>query len=95
MQQISGVALIAAAVFLLLASGRACRRGGDSWLTSDSFIMSIVAPGLIISLAAGIGTLYFVTVPGEDFLAATPGLMYAAVIAGLAVVEWLHSRRRG
>jgi len=95
MQQISGIALIAAAVFLLLASGRACRRGRDSWLTSDAFIMSVVAPGLIISLAAGVGTLYFVTVPGEDFLAAAPGLMFAAVVAGLAVAEWRHSRLRG
>lgn len=94
MQQISGIALIAAGVLLLLGSGRACRRAGESWLTSDTFIMSVVAPGLIISLAAGIGTLYFVTVPGEDFLGATPGLIYSAIIAGLAALEWRHSLRR-
>lgn len=93
MQGISGVALIAAAVLLLLASGRACRRAGDSWLTSDAFIMSVAAPGVIISLAVGIGTLYYVTVPDEDFLGATAGLTFAAFIAGIAMMEWLHSRR--
>lgn len=95
MQTISGVALILAAVVLLLASRRACRRVGESWLTSDAFIMSVVAPGLMISLAAGVGTLYFVTVPGEDFLGATAGLTYAAVIAVIAAMEWLHASRRG
>ncbi len=93
MQEISGVALIAAAVLLLVASERACRLGGESWLTSDAFIMSVVAPGLIISLAAGVGTLYYVTVPGEDFLGWTVGLTYAAGIAGIAVLEWRHSTR--
>ncbi len=95
MQEISGVALITAAVLLLLASGRACRRAGDSWLTSDTFVSSVVAPGLLLSLAIGIGTLYFARVHGESAVAAAAGFAFAAGIAGLALVEWQHSRRPG
>jgi hypothetical protein len=95
MQETSGVTLIAAGVLLLIASGRACRHAGETWLTSDTFILSVVGPGIIISLATGVGTLYFASGHGESALATVMGMAFAAGIVSLAAIEWRLSRRPG
>jgi hypothetical protein len=95
MQAISGAALIVAAVLLLVASRRACRLGDETWLTSDIFVLGVVGPGFIVSLVAGFGTLLYYNLGGENLPAAMIGMALAAVVAGIATLEWLHARGRG
>jgi len=93
MQEISGIALIAAAVALLVAARRACALGDDSWIVSDTFVLSVVGPGFLVALVGGGAMLLYPTAHGESAPAALAGTALAAVIAGLAAAQWRHGSR--
>lgn len=93
MQELSGIALIAAGVLLLVASRRACSTCGETWFTSDAFVMSVVGPAFIVSLAGGLGCLFVSSMRDDRNVTALAGLAVAAVVSGLAALVWLQTRR--
>lgn len=93
MEEIAGVALIAVAVLLLVATRRACARGDDSLLTSDTFVLSVVGPGFLVALVGGGSMFIYSSLHGESAVVAIAGAAFALVIAGLAAAEWLHASR--
>jgi len=93
MEEIAGAALIAAAVLLLVATRRACARGNDSWITSDTFVLSVVGPSFLIALVCGGAMFLYARVHGESAVVAIAGGAFAIVIAGLAAAQWLHATR--
>jgi hypothetical protein len=92
MQAYSGVALVAAAFFLLIAARRACRLGNRSWITSDIFILAVVGPMFIVALVSGSGLAIYPGGRDEDFVAAIVGAAFAVVVAGFAARAWWHAR---
>ena len=94
MNTLSGVALIVAALLLLLASRRACQRCGETWHTSDMFVLSVIGPGAILSLVTGVGMLFYSGGRTGSGPAAIAGLVFAGAITGLAAFEWAQSSRK-
>ena len=94
MQEVSGIALIAAAVLLLVATRRACARV-DSWMTSDTFVLSIVGPGFLVAIVGGAAMLLYPSAHGQSVPATLAGAGFAVAIAGLAAAEWRQGSRAG
>ena len=92
MQALSGIALITAGVLLLVATRRACRMGREAWFTSDTFVMTVVGPVFIVSLAGGGGILLYPSLHGAGATAAIIAFASAAGVAGLATLAWLRAR---
>jgi len=93
MQEFSGIALISAGVLLLVASRRACSMAGQAWFTSDTFVMSVVGPVFIVSLAGGAGIILYASVHGANDAATIVGFASAAGLAALAALAWLKAGR--
>lgn len=92
MQELSGIALIAAGALLLVVSRRACSMAGEAWFTSDTFVMSVVGPVFILSLAGGAGIILYSSLHGASAAATIVGFASAAGLAALAALAWLKAR---
>ena len=93
MQEISGVALIGAAILMLVATRRACALGDGSWITSDTFVLSVAGPGFLIGLVGGGATLFYSSAHGESAPITIAGAVFTMVLAGLAAAQWRHASR--
>ena len=94
MHTLSGIALIAAAILLLVASRRACQRCEEAWFTSDTFVLSAIGPASLLGLVGGVGMLLYSGGRTASTPAAIVGLVFAAVISGFAAFEWVQGSRK-
>jgi hypothetical protein len=92
MQAYSGVALVAAAFFLLIAERRACRLDTHTWITSDVCVLAVVGPMFIVALVSGAGLMIYPGGRDEDFLAAILGAAFAVAVASFASMAWWTRR---
>jgi hypothetical protein len=94
MHTLSGIALIAAAILLLVASRRACQRCEDAWFTSDSFVLIVIGPISLLGLVGGVGMLLYSGARTASTPAAIVGLACAALVSLLAAYEWIRTPRK-